>query len=362
MKKKAPSVSVKKKTTKEDIIKFKGYKFFKENEDGSFDIVRFTGKCKSDPNLKKDNFLLDMILENGNHAQFEYTYLKENYTPIQPEGIVSFNIVDMNTADDKLKDVIVIMYKAIDIAIGNTTPYAVCRQSVNDFFSDFVSKDVENNNLVGVSCSRENCPTNIDFNILLSCSGIIRSDIVNYYKDDNFETLMECIPVEKYDNALSDMFAEHAKAVNDPILVLSSRMHDGWCKSLKDLLEVNNAIADFNSMLGIIGVDFSLSDHLVKGSTGVDELDIQSMLFLSEVIKCNIKETRVTEYNYSVDMSKFNNTNYTLIRDKNNKVYIVVYLVDGEFLEEELQERINKLDVTDRLRLAYYNKYSKTQY
>jgi hypothetical protein len=60
-------------------------------------------------------------------------------------------------------------------------------------------------------------------------------------------------------------------------------------------------------------------------------------------------------------MSKFNNDNYILIRDKTNKVYLAVYLADGEFLEKELEEEIDKLDITDTLRLAYYNKYKNLQ-
>ena len=347
--------SKKDRVSKSDILKFRGYKFFKENSKGSFDIIRLTGI--SEPNKENPKDLdVEVIVDNIKTTML-YTDLKNNYTPIKPEGMVSFNIVFMDSKKET-KDVIVLMYKAIELAIGIREPYAVCRQSVNDFFSDFVVKDVSKNTLVGVSCTRDNCPANLDYNVLLSCSGIQRSDIVSYYKDDTLEDLIECIPVEKYNKVLNEMYEQFTPNAKDIILAQASQECEGWCRNLQLLLQINNALADFDNMNGVIGVDFDMSKHLDRRDTGVFELDYPSRLFLSEVIKCNIKETRVTEYNYSIDMSKFNNTSYTLIRDVNNKLYLIVYLVQGEFLEEELQDEINKLDVTDRLRLAYYNKYN----
>ena len=353
-----------KKVTKQDILKYRGYKFYKEKEDGTFEIFRFTGdikECKDDPN----DFELGTIDEVGHNVwvdlgNIRYSELKENYTPIKPEGFISFNIVYMEDSQtkDALRDVMILMYRSWELAIGIQDPFAVCRQSVNDFFSDFVSKDVANNHMVGVSCTRENCPANIDYHILLSCSGIQRSDLISYYKDDTFESILNCLPVEKYNKVLDKLYEEHVPTAKDPIAAAASSVYDGWCRSIDLLIETNNVMADFNYMNNVIGVDFELEKHLNDRETGVKELDTAARLFLSEVIKCRIKETRVTEFNYSIDLSKFNNTNYTLIRDKNNYVYLVVYLAEGEFLEEELQEEINKLDISDKLRLAYYNKYN----
>lgn len=345
-----------KKITSQDILKFRGYKFYKERLDGSFEIIRFTGSIEK----VDDDFDLSIRNEDtGFEETILYTELKENYTPIKPEGIASFNIVYMDTSDDPLKDVLVLMYKSIDLALGINDPFLVCRQSVNDFFSDFVVKDVENNHMVGVSCTRDNCPANVDYHILMSCSGIQRSDIINYYKDDTIDSLLNCLNIEKYNKVLNKLYEEHIPYATDIIATQVGSVSDGWCRDLKTFLEINNVMADFNSMNNIIGFDFKLDDYLEKRESGVLEMTLPARLFLSEVTKCNIKETRVTEYNYSIDMSKFNNTNYTLIRDKENKLYIVVYLESGQFLEEELQEEINKLDITDKLRLAYYNKYSK---
>ena len=347
-----------KKITKQDILKYRGYKFYKEKSDGSFEILRFTGWIESDDG---EFSLSVMNVDTKFNFEIAYNELKENYTPIKPEGIASFNIVYMDTTKDKLKDVLILMYKSIELAIGLNEPFLVCRQSINDFFSDFVVKDVANNNLVGVSCTRDNCPTNVDYKYLMSCSGIQRSDIINYYKDDTMDDLLECLDVSKYDKVLNQLYEDHIPYAKDIIAAQAGRVSDGWCRDLKTFLQINNVIADFNSMNNIIGIDFKLSEYLETRESGVKEMTDPARLFLSEVLKVNVTETRVTEYNYSIDMSKFNNANYTLIRDKENKLYIVVYLQSGQFLEDELREEIDKLDVTDKLRLAYYNKYSKME-
>ena len=83
-----------KKVTKQDILKYRGYKFYKELEDGSFEILRFTGWIEVDDG---EFSLSVMNVETKFSFEITYTELKENYTPIKPEGIASFNIVYMDT-------------------------------------------------------------------------------------------------------------------------------------------------------------------------------------------------------------------------------------------------------------------------
>ena len=82
-------------------------------------------------------------------------------------------------------------------------------------------------------------------------------------------------------------------------------------------------------------------------------------LFFDYTFKVNAVDTRVIKYDNTVNLGDFNNENYYLIRDSVNSLYIIVYLVEGEYLESQLEERMNTLSVSDKLRLSYYNKYSK---
>jgi hypothetical protein len=109
-------------------------------------------------------------------------------------------------------------------------------------------------------------------------------------------------------------------------------------------------------MQNIVSVDFELAKHIIKEGE-LDKLDTETTLFLTKLYKSNIVDTRVIEYDNSVNLADFNNNNYTMLRDKTKKLYLVVYLVQGEFLEAELEEQLNKLSVTEKLGLTYTNKY-----
>lgn len=335
------------------IKKYLGYKFFKENDNGSFDVVRVSRAYR--------NNNVDVLKEDGTKLEnISYTYLQE-YTPLEPIGIVSLNVVGINiNKDDELQDVLIMAYKLIDIKLGNQAPFCICRQSVNDFFSDLLVNDPEKNNLVGVCVSIENCPTNINYQDLTACDRIVCSDIVNIYRDDTIDDILKCAPHKnRMDKVLASLYQEHCKHTTDKTAVLRT-IDEGWCSTVKELLDTNNFMADFNQMLNITGIDFELANYLNTRENGVKELAEPALLFFDEIFKVNAVETRVIEFNYGIDMSKFNNTNYVFLRDKLNKLYLVVYLASGEFLEEELKEREAKLDITEKLRLSYFDKYSKT--
>lgn len=329
--------------------RYLGYKFFKESNDilNGFEVIRVR-KVKDNTNIT----CIDLDT-NTNH-KFTLDELKE-FTPLEPYGVLSVNIVEINGQ----KDVVLILYKMIELRImGMNSPYAICRQSINDFFADYVYTNPMDNNLVGISCSRENCPANIDFAELAAQDRILESEIVYLYRDDTLDTILQVIPLlSKINKVLDSLLWEHLKAKQVPSFN-HIEYDDGWCANLRTLLRENNFMADFNSMCDITEVDFDLSNYLSTRESGVQELTYPALLFFDEVFKVNAVQTRVIKYRYTIDLSKFNNTNYVFLRDKTGDVYLVVYLVSGEYLEKELEEKINKLDVTERLQLTYYDKYA----
>jgi hypothetical protein len=329
--------------------RYLGYKFFKEAENG-FEVIRVR-KVKDNDNIKCIN------LDTGNTITINLDQLKE-YTPLEPYGVLSVNIVEVAGE----KDVVLILYKLIELKImGMNSPYAICRQSVNDFFADLIYNNPEDNNMVGISCTRDNCPANIDFNQLATCDNILESNIVYLYRDDTLNSILQVIPLlSKIDNVLDNLYDTYCKSNNILNIYIKGKykFKDGWCGDLKTLLRENNFMADFNSMCDITEVDFDIKNYLNTRESGVQELTYPALLFFDEIFKVNAIETRVIKYNYNIDLSKFNNTNYVFLRDNTGDVYLVVYLVDGEFLEKELEEKINKLDITERLQLTYFDKYS----
>lgn len=335
--------------------RYLGYKFFKENEFG-FEVIRVK-------KVKDNDHITCIDTETDRTVILTLDALRE-YTPLEPYGVLSVNIVDVNGA----KDIVLILYKMIELKImGMNSPYVICRQSISDFFADLTFQNPEENNIVGVSCTRDNCPANIDFVQLAACNDILESNTVYLYRDDTLDTILQIIPLlPKVNATLEKLLWEHINFTKPKVeigLKYSSKTTyvDGWCKDLRTLLRENNFMADFNSMCDTVEVDFDLTNYLNTRESGVQELTYPALLFFDEVFKVNAIETRVIKYRYTIDLSKFNNTNYVFLRDKTGAVYLVVYLVSGEYLEKELEEKINKLDVTERLQLSYYNKYARSK-
>ena len=329
-----------------------GYKFFKEKEDGTFEIIRVieVREVKKEVGIQFES--------DGFTKRMPYDWLK-SYTPLEPYGLVMFNIVSVydEPTDSSSDDVMITATRLIDIKLGDYNPFIICRQSINDFFADFLNP-MGNSNLCGISVNRDNCPTNIPFGALLTADEIKVSNMVAVYRDDTIESILRCVPQKRYNEVLSKLYMEHCKASvsSNPFATRS----DGWCKTLQDLLEDNNFISDFNYMSGATGVAFDLKNYLLPVSDklpGCYQLDKAALVFFNSVFKVNAVNTRVVKWDYSIDLGEFNNDKYTFLRDSTDTLYMVVYLTKGEYLESELEKQAQELSLSEELRLTYYNKY-----
>ena len=332
--------------------RYLGYKFFKDDSSEKIKVIRISNVISN-----KEIYAID---EDTNEV--EKIELEElvTYTPLEPYGLLSINII---TIGDN-RDIVMMLYKLIEVKIGYQSPFCICRQSINDVFADLLCNDPEKeNNLVGISCTRENCPANIEFEQFCICDSVDLTNIVAVYRTDTFNTIKKCIPdLDTFNKTLLTLYNIYLKSNKSKeeidYLYKDKPCVDGWCKDLDTLVEVNNFMADFDYMCDITKVDFVLEDYLETTDTGVKALSYPALLFFDEVFKVNAVDTRVIEYNYNINLGNFNNTNYKFLRDKTDRVYLVVYLVSGEFLEKELEEKASKLTISDKLRLDYYNKYS----
>ena len=344
-----------KKEEKKSFRKYLGYKFFKQVGENSFDIVRVVKT--DDKKFPK----ITIMNEDKTKKEIDYHDLKE-YTPLDPYGMVSFSICkvyeDYANKKGARKDVMVMMYRKLDLQLDSWEPFAICRQSVNDFFAEFILDNPLDNNYVGICVNRDNCPANMEYGLLATCDELLRCDVVSVYKDDTTESILDCIDTTAFDKVLNKLYEEHCKFTDDPSASFKNK-HFGWCRKLEGLLEDNNFMADFNLMCNITGVDFDMYKILDEVEDNLYELTEIGRYFFSSVFKIKFTKSRVVKFDYSVDTSEFNNYSYVMVRDENNNIFIVVYLIDGEFLEAELEEELNKLSVSDRLKLTYFEKYCR---
>lgn len=343
------------------IKKYRGYKFFKELENGEIEIIRLMGIC-----LFNDRVHI-MNEETKEWKTVNYYTLKE-YTPLEPYGVLGVSVVQCNMSDKySMEDVIVTLYKKIELEISKqiTTipPFAICRQGVSDFFYNMISKK-EDHGIVGVSVTRDNCPSNIPYDMMAACDEVKSFELIHLYRDDTLDTMLLCLgyDLSKCNDTLDKLYKTHCYSLPIPVVEQDTiyknlEEHSGWCKNLRKLLTMNNFIVDFNTMCGITGVDFILEDCLI--SEGEDKkLNPEVLMFFCKTFHVNAVDTFVIQYGYDIDLADFNNQSYTLLKDVKDIIYIVVYTTEGEYLEKDLEEKQIQMDVTDRLRLSYYDKYS----
>lgn len=328
-----------------------GYKLFKENKDkDDFDIVRIT-RIYSPEKVR-------ITHEDGTSEKVNIIDLKvREYTLLDPIGIISFSTIKVGDNDD----VIITFTKHIDIKAGITVPCVICRQSVTDFFYTMLSTD-EYNQQVGISVSDKTCPTNIEFGNLLACNDIIYTDMVNIYYDDTIDSVLECVKVLKFDDVLRKLYEMHIKAINKPALRFKN-YHLGWCTNVKDLMVYNNFWIDVDQALMITDVDFEIENYIIekKDEAGKEyqSFNADTIQFFCKTFELNIVDCIITEYGYDIDLSEYRNESYVLLRDSKEKVYLMVYLVEGVYLEQDIATIKEKEYLEGQYRLKIFDKYKK---
>ncbi len=342
-----------------------GYKLFKENEDGSIHMIRIVGMHKPfkiTDSTKDPSEITIYDYDTKEKSKVRVDSLKE-YSPLKPDGVATFSIVNIRDGKGQIcKDVIVTATKYLNIEYKlNVMPYAVCRQNITDVFYNLISRH-EDDTLVGMAINQDTCPANFDFGIMFAAESIVYSEFINFYRLDTMEDIMALIHVKKYDEVLSDLFDRYIKHVNKPELQFKNEA-GGWCKNLKALITENNFQADINQMLGITQVDFNVNDYLDT----VHKDDIEYTVakedlrtWLSSLYKVNMTEVAVMTFDHDINLGDFNDTKYLLVRDNTDVLYLMVYTVEGEFFEADLEEKAKEMDFSTKFKLSFINsKYAE---
>ena len=212
-----------------------GYKLFKENED-NIEILRIMHVKKYKQGNPAEITVRDESTKEVKKIRVDSL---KDYTPLLPDGYLTFNIVQLKDSKGKIyKDVVVTASKMLNIQIGDMFPFAICRQSITDVFYNLLCRD-ESDMITGLAINQNTCPSNFDFKIMLACDKIEYSENVSFYRSDILSDLLSFINEEKFDNVLELLYMEHVNAVKNPTLVFNSE-HKGWCRKLKILLKENN--------------------------------------------------------------------------------------------------------------------------
>jgi len=339
--------------TEKAIRKYLGYRFYKINDDDSIEKIRLVKIGEFHDKVTILN--LDTKIEK----EVPFSMLK-GYTPLEPKGFIMFNRVGLYQDSEKkqvMEDVVITIYRLIDVKADINQPYAICRQSVNDFFYNTIATNPDHE-IVGVCANRDNTPEEM-MATLAMCDEVYESVMVNFYLDDVIDDILHCLDTTNFDYTLKKLFDEHILYKYKVKFDIKSDNDDGWCSSLRALMRENNVITDLDTLRNIIAIDINLMDYMDKVNEEVYSFNKEMSVFFAYTYKLNLNKTMVIKFDYDINFGDFKNSNYCLMRDITNTLYLVVYTLNGEYLEKELEEEYNQLGIADKIALAIYNKYAE---
>ena len=303
--------------------------------------------------------------KDGEEIQVCPSYISEKkFTELLPAGYLSLSIVSGTTEDGiSFNDVIVAVYNMEDVRNRISTPKIVCRQNINDvFYSQYQNNGVE---YAGVSVSDLTCPANLTMEQLLQCNGVSYNYAIHFYLEDNLDLLLSYINTKKFDKELYTLYLDYAKA--DNVFVSKTTDYEkeyvstkGHCSNLKTLLKDNNFEYDFDAAFGITKINIIIDEHLIIGKDNNNEyqtLDDGIISMMGYIFKKNFSNIIILEYDNDIDITEIKGRFY-LIRDIDNKLYIMSYTEQGEYRETDL-EVIAATEVMKQYTSVLNDKYKK---
>ena len=315
------------------VLALLGYKFYRI-KDGEIETIRVVSIKNQDrvKIIKNDDYENTLLVDpNG---------IVNNFTKLASDGLITFNIVKLHVNKLTVDDIIVCLYKSSTMKNNIQEPDVVCRQNISDLYYNYQRTNIEKE-MVGMCMTKATCPANLDYMIMTACDGVEYSTGINIYIEDNIDTILSMIPKKKINKVLSNGLEQHLTRFN--ILSIdngSIKSHNGYCRNIDQLLKENNFQYDFDTVFDIIGLGLDLNDYMVSVKDEIDEeyytLKNDIVNELNKIFRINITNTVVIEYDHDIDLLELKDIKYILIRDINNKLFIVNYTENGEFRESDL--------------------------
>ena len=282
---------------------YTGTKFFKysgEGEDEKLDVLRITRE-------ENEKGIFGCIDLDGNKYWISKDELIDNYTMLNPDGLMSISIVELDESPD-------IIVSVANLKKSDNLPFAICRQCMYDFFTNEMIKDPDRTMYLGASVNRKTCPANIDFNLLTTCNSIRETRFIAVYLDDNLDTILGLIRTKKYDDILRQIHVTMNKIYEGKNII-------GLNDTLRDLLVDLQFMYDFRSCFDV----FVLDDAFKENATCLSDRQLEQVKKYYHIN--NIKCTYVIPYNKEIKLSDVVKKYFlaTSSDDDYKKIYIVAY-------------------------------------
>lgn len=303
-----------------------GTKFYKyEGNAEKADIYRVVGYQNSETVRLRNEQTKEI-------TKVDINTIKNEYVRIAIHGLIIVNVVTVGSGK---YDVIFSLTRDKEINAKLSLPYCVCRQGITDIHSQPFTVN-SGREYYGACVSVDTIPAGIDFDIMVACEEVHpkETQIVAVYINDTLDSILELIDTTEYDKILNLLFLEHLQHVSQKYgqmyykAKLETGECEGYCNTLRKLLELNSFMYDFCRGYNIYPLDFDLKDY---DKTALPD-DYRTIL---TCILCkNIDKAMVLKYDHDISLNNITK-DYALISDVNDDLYVVVYTSSGIYSTEQ---------------------------
>ena len=295
-----------------------GQRYFKFLDDDTLETLRIIGY--------KNKNTVKVLHEKTNEVFItDISFFEErDYNKLNADASLVISIVELQ---NNLEDIICALYTRDTLTSGSmdSVPYCVCRQNITDLFSNQIkNKKINGKDYVGCCVSKDTCPANVDYTIMMTCNGIKSYQNIVLYINDKFEDIMRLIKTKEFDITLENIFNSHMKYIKETqgeLIYIANKdksKYYGYCKSLEDLLRDNNFMYDFRQAFNITPVNLDLSD--IEGKSMSKELNT----IVESIVLKRIDRSLVVKYDKDIDLTKLKDK-YVMISDYVDDIYLIVF-------------------------------------
>ena len=277
---------------------FIGVKFYRVNDDNTFDIYRVI--------KKKGDHIYQVLTDEGKKKDIPEKVLLENFRSIMPHAYMAMAVCDVGTGSDACKDFVTIIGRH-----GENQDYALCRQNCYDPWFELTYAGRKHK--LGTAVSRPTCPNNVNYDDIKMHAKFYKSYSLAVYLDDTMDSVLG--------------IAEAAKRTGNKILAATKERFkgvevEGLTGSLKGLWEDTLFWDLFDEMNRV---------NSIPGVIENNSLSVAQLFYLEDKLENHIINWAVIPYNYDINLNNIG-MEYSLIRDADGLVYLITFQ-KGEKIE-----------------------------
>ena len=270
---------------------FIGVKFYRVNDDNTFDIYRVI--------KKKGDHIYQVLTDEGKKKDIPEKVLLENFRAIMPHAYMAMAVCDVGTGSDACKDFVTIIGRH-----GENQDYAICRQNCYDPWFELTY--AERKHKLGTAVSRPTCPNNVNYDDIKMHAKFYKSYSLAVYLDDTMDSVLS--------------IAEAAKRTGNKILAATKERFkgvevEGLTGSLKGLWEDTLFWDLFDEMNRV---------NSIPGVIENNSLSVAQLFYLEDKLENHIINWAVIPYNYDINLNNIG-MEYSLIRDADGLVYLITF-------------------------------------